>query len=140
MKKILVALVCAANLVAAEGGRIAEKEVLGAMEALKAAMIQKDGAALDRLLGDDLMYTHSAGQLETKADFMKSIVSGKSIVERLDFMDTTVHVYGNTALVKGKVDLYHSNTNIVHMDVLHVWVKSRGTWRMVARQATRLAK
>ena len=117
----------------------AKSEVTAAMESLKQAMIAKDGAALDKLLSEDLMYTHSAGQFETKAQFMKSIVSGKSIVERLEYFDTVVRVYGNTALVKGGVDLYHSKTNIVHMNILHVWVKGPDGWKMVARQATRLA-
>ena len=115
-----------------------ERDVLAAMDAYKQAMIHKDGAALDKLLSDDLTYTHSGGQLETKADVIKSITTGKTIVEAIDFSDTTVRVYGNMALVKGKVDLYHSKTNIVHMNVLHVWMNGPQGWRMVARQATRL--
>ena len=115
-----------------------DKEVLAAMDAYKEAMIHKDGAALDKLLSDDLTYTHSGGQHETKADVIKSITTGKTIIEALDFSDTNVRLYGNVALVKGKVDLWHSKTNIVHMNVLHVWVKGPQGWQMVARQATRL--
>ena len=137
MKHILLALAATVCLAAAPSDA-AVKEVSAAMESLKQAMIHKDGAALEKLLSDDLMYTHSTGQFETKAQFVKSIASGKSIVERLDFFKTEVRVYGNTALVKGGVDLYHSATNIVHMDILHVWVKGPGGWKMVARQATRL--
>ena len=110
------------------------------MESLKHAMIHRDGAALEKLLSDDLTYTHSGGQEETKADVIKSITSGKSIVEKLEFTGTTVRIIGNTALVKGKVDLWHSPTNIVNMNVMHVWVKQGDGWRMVARQATRLTK
>jgi len=44
-----------------------DKEVLAAMDAYKEAMTHKDGAALEKLLSSDLTYTHSAGQLETKA-------------------------------------------------------------------------
>jgi ketosteroid isomerase-like protein len=115
-----------------------DKEVLAAMDAYKEAMIHKDGAALDKLLSNDLTYTHSGGQLETKADVIKSITTSKTIVEALDFSDTSVRMYGNVALVKGKVDLWHSKANIVHMNVLHVWVKGPQGWQMVARQATRL--
>ena|SRR6476620_1441188 len=115
-----------------------DKEILAAMDAYKEAMTHKDGAALEKLLSSDLMYTHSGGQFETKADVIKSISSGKTIVEKIDFSGTTVRIYGKTALVKGKVDLYHSSTNIVHMNVLHVWVKGPQGWQMVARQATRL--
>ncbi len=138
MKHILLALAATVCLVAAPADATAMKEVSAAMESLKQAMIHKDGPALEKLLSDDLMYTHSTGQLETKAQFVKSISSGKSIVERLDYFKHEVRVYGNTALVRGGVDLYHSATNIVHMDILHVWVKGAGGWKMVARQATRL--
>ena len=140
MKKIFLIFAFALTVIAAESNPSAEKQVTVAMEALKQAMIHRDGAALDRLLNDDLMYTHSAGQVETKADVIKSIGSGKSIIEKLEFSNTTVRVYGETALVKGRVDLWHSATNIVPMDVLHVWVKKADGWRLVARQATRLAK
>ena len=139
MKLLFLTAIAALSLLATEtSDPAAVKEVTSAMESLKQAMIRKDAAALDKLLSDDLMYTHSGGQFETKAEFVKSIVSGKSIVERLDYSGTVVRVYGNTALFKGGVDLYHSNTNIVHMNILHVWVKGAGGWKMVARQATKL--
>ena len=136
MKTILLLLVGSLALCAAEP----EKQVTAAMEAFKQALIHRDGVALGRLLHDDLQYTHSGGQFETKADVIKAITSGKSIIEKLEFSDTTVRVYGNTALFKGRVDLYHSATNIVPMNVLHVWVNGPGGWKLVARQATRLPK
>ncbi len=138
MKQILLALSATLCLLAAPADATAMKEVSAAMESLKQAMIHKDGVALEKLLSDELMYTHSTGQFETKAQFVKSIASGKSIVERLDYFKHEVRIYGHTALVRGGVDLYHSATNIVHMDILHVWVKGAGGWKMVARQATRL--
>lgn len=135
MKTLLLALVAALALSA---GPMEVKEVTAAMEALKQAMLHKDRAALEKLASDDLVYIHSGGQQETKAQFVDSIAGGKSIVERLDYFDMKVRVFGNTALVNGGVDLYHSKTNIVHMNILHVWVKGPGGWRMVSRQATRL--
>src|SRR5260221_5484350 len=117
MKTIFLALAGALLMTAAPNvDPIAAKEVSAAMEALKQAMIHKDGPALEKLLSDDLTYVHSGGQLESKAEFIKAIASGKSIVERLDYIGTETRTYGNTALVRGGVDLYHSATNIVHMN------------------------
>jgi ketosteroid isomerase-like protein len=138
MNKIAWIFLASLVLSAASIDPKSDKEILAAMDAYKEAMTHKDGAALEKLLSSDLMYTHSGGQFETKADVIKSISSGKTIVEKIDFSDTTVRIYGKTALVKSKVDLYHSSTNIVHMNVLHVWVKGPQGWQMVARQATRL--
>jgi ketosteroid isomerase-like protein len=139
MKLILIP-VFALMLSAASFDTKGDKEVLAAMDAFKEAMTHKDGAALGKLLADDLTYVHSAGQLQNKAEVIQSIVSGKTIIERMDYSDTSVRFYGKTALVRGRVDLYHSSTNIVHMNVLHVWAKGPQGWQMVARQATRLEK
>ena len=117
-----------------------EKEVLAAMDVYKNAMIAKDGAALDKVLGSDLAYVHSGGQFETKAKVIESITKATTIIERLEFSGTTVRLYGNTALVWGRVDLWHSKTDFRHMNVLHVWVKGAQGWQMVSRQATKLAE
>jgi ketosteroid isomerase-like protein len=140
VKKLIWIPVFALALSAATIDPKVDREVLAAMDAFKEAMTHKDGAALGKLLADDLTYVHSAGQLQNKAEVIQSITSGKTIVERMDYSDTSVRFYGKTALVRCRVDLYHSSTNIVHMNVLHAWVKSPQGWQMVARQATRLEK
>jgi ketosteroid isomerase-like protein len=118
----------------------AQDEVLAVMDVYKKAMIERDGKALDRVLSDDLAYTHSGGQFQTKADVIDSIVNKKTTIQRMEYSDTTVRFYGDVALVKGRVDLWHSPTVIVHMNVLHVWVKRPQGWQMVSRQATKLAE
>ena len=72
MKTIFSILFSALIVSAASTGSKADQEVLAAMDAYKEAMIHKDGAALDKLLSNDLTYTHSGGQLETKADVISS--------------------------------------------------------------------
>ena|SRR5204863_8230840 len=139
MKKLILILL-AGGVFAATSNEHADKDVLAAMEAFKKATIARDGGALGKLLADDLTYTHSAGQEQTKAQFIDSIVSGKSVTEALVFTNATVRIYGNMALVKCRVDLSHSKTNVVHMNILHVWRHAPQGWQMVARQATRLAE
>lgn len=140
MTRIVIAVLAASALSAASPDAKTQQEVLAAMETFKNGLIHKDGAALEKVLSPDLTYTHSGGEFQTKANVIQSITSGKTIIEKLEFTDTTVRVYGNTALVKGRVDLWHSPTNIVHMNILHVWVNGPDGWQMVARQATKLAK
>ncbi len=138
--KIVAGILLCALLLAAASAPKEQDEVLAAMEAYKNALIQRDGKALDRVLSDDLAYTHSGGQFQNKADVIDSIVNKKTTIERMEFSDTTVRFYGNVALVKGRVDLWHSPTVIVHMNVLHVWVKRPQGWQMVSRQATKLTE
>ena len=37
----------------------------------------------------------------------------------MGFSEMSTGLYGDTALIRCRVDLWHSDTNIVHMDVLH---------------------
>src|ERR1035438_6927568 len=138
--KTIICIFLSALFLSAAAMPKAQDEVLAAMDAYKKAMIERDGKALDRLLSDDLAYTHSAGQFQTKSDVIDSIVNKKTTIEKIEFSDTTVRFYGDVALVKGKVDLWHSPTVIVHMNVLHVWVKRPLGWQMVSRQATKLSE
>lgn len=138
--KMIALILLASALLAAEGTPKQQEEVLAAMDAYKNAMLQRDGKVLDRLLSDDLTYTHSGGQFQNKSQVIDSIVNKKTTIQRLEFSDTTVRLYGNVALVKGKVDLWHDATTIVHMNILHVWVKRPQGWQLVARQATRLTE
>ncbi len=140
MKRLACLVLSAVALTAASNDPKMEKDVLAAMESFRQAMIHNDAATLQKLLSDDLSYVHSAGQNETKADVLKSVTTGKNVITRLEFSDTSVRFIGDTALVRGRVDLWHSDTNIVHMNILHVWAKRPQGWQLVARQATRLAK
>jgi ketosteroid isomerase-like protein len=141
MKKWICILLFTGFLSAASTDSKAEKDVLAAMDAWKQATIKKDGAALDKLLHPDLTYSHSSAMTQTKADVIKAVTTGKATVEDITFSDTTVRVYGNTALVKGKVDIVNNTdgkSTPAHLNILHVWIKGQHGWQMVARQATRL--
>lgn len=142
MTKWIWMLLSAAVISAAVTDSKADKEVLAAMDAWKEATLKKDSGALEKLLHDDLTYSHSSGKTETKADVIKSVTTGKATVEAIDFSGATVRVYGNTALVKGKVDIRNSTdgkSTTANLNILHVWLKGPHGWQMVARQATRLA-
>jgi len=136
-KFLFAALFAISSLSGARTGD-AKTEVLAAMDSLKQALVHRDGAALEKLLADNLTYTHSGGQEQNKAEVIQSVVSGKANIQKLEYIDNSVRVLGNVALVKGKVDLWHSPQTIVHMNILHVWVNGPHGWQLVARQATRL--
>ena len=121
MKTLFWILPTAVALAFAADDPKAEKELLAVMDAYKDAMIHNNAAVLEKLLRDDLSFVHSGGQLEGKSDVLKSVTTGKNVITRMEFSDSSVRIYGNTAMVKCRVDLWHSETNIVHMNVLHAW-------------------
>ena len=139
MTKWILFLVSATILSAAGPDPKTEKEVLATMDAYKQAMMKRDAAALSRILSDDLTYTHSSNLHENKAAVLESL-KGKAVIEAIDFKDLKVRVYGNSAVVVGDVD-FHMNTagvaSVSKLNVLHVLVKGKQGWQLVARQATR---
>src|ERR1700736_6509782 len=86
--KIPIAIVFSALALSAANDATREKEVLAAMDAWKQATIAKDRAALEKLLHPDLTYTHSSGMTQTKDDVVKSVTTGNSAVEAIDFTGT----------------------------------------------------
>lgn len=129
MAKWILLLVAAMSLSAADP----KSDVLAAMESWKTAVLTKDAAALDRLLHPDLTYSHSNGRTESKADILKALPDIKEIT----FGESTVRVYGNTALVKGQMRVVGTPPTL-DLSVLQVWMKGPKGWQLVARQSTRL--
>jgi ketosteroid isomerase-like protein len=134
MVKWLLVFAAAVSLSAADP----KADVLSAMESWKQAILKKDAAALDGLLHPDLLYSHSDGRTETKADILKALPNTKSI----KFGDTSVRVYGNTALVKGPAEFVNlaanGTTTTLNLSILQVWLKGPKGWQLVARHSTRL--
>ena len=116
--------------------------VQNAVEQLKKAMIDADKAALEKLTADDLSYGHSSGRVENKTEFVESLVSGKSDFLTMDLTNQTVKVSGNTAIVRHNLSGNINDSGqagTVKLFVMLVWVKQGKQWRLLGRQAVRLA-
>lgn len=132
----LVALILAAGqeTPASEAVRAAESQRLR-------ALVTADYAALDRLLADDLTYTHSTAKVDTKATYLEPLLSGRTRYQSLEPADVQVRIYGTTGVVTGilrSVALVSGKESRTNMRFTNVWVERDGRWRMVAWQSTRL--
>lgn len=144
------ALVLAALGLLASSGRLASASPASAREAerVRAAELKRfevttrgDLDELARLLADDLTYTHSTGVIETKAQFLDALRSGKVRYERIEPEELQVRAYGTTAVITGKAQVSVVSDGQPKSIVLRftdVWVKRGGRWQMVAWQSTRL--
>lgn len=117
-------------------------EVLAAEKARFAAQVRKDYAALERLIGDDLYYQHSNGEVDTKASFIQGIKDGKRSYDDIRLEESKVRVYGKTAIINAVCMYYRKdaagNSNDLHLRYTDVWVKRRGGWQLVSWQSHRL--
>jgi len=144
---IAAALVCMRTVplpaqAGAAAGAKAEQQVLQAEKDRFAAMIKGDRAALERLLADDLTYTHSNALFESKAEFIKSVTGGTidyvSIVP--SETDWKVRVHGNTAIVNGvaAVNVIDTGKDLkIKVRYTTIHTNRGGHWQMQAWQATR---
>lgn len=107
-----------------------------------AAMLSRDAPALRRILADDLTYTHSSGQLESKEQFIESIASGAfQYLAILPEGALDVRVYGDAAVVTGKGTFRvraGGEERSLKLRFTDVYVARSGVWQMVAWQSTRL--
>jgi hypothetical protein len=119
-----------------------EKEVEAAVERFRLAMIDPTAESLKNLTSKDLSYGHSNGLLENQEQFIGALVSGKSDFSIVNFSDQTIKLNGkNVAIVRHKLkgETVHGGTNAaVNLGILNVWIKEKGGWKLLARQAFKL--
>ena len=119
-----------------------EAAVTAAVENLKKAMIDGDKAGLQNITADQLSYGHSSGKVEDKATFVDNIVSGKSDFVTIDLTNQTIAIAGDAAIVRHTLAATTNdggNPGNVKLNILLVWQKQKGQWKLLARQAVKVA-
>jgi hypothetical protein len=117
--------------------------VLAAEDRRYQAMLDADLDALDALCADELSYTHSSGVRDTKTEYFDKIRSGYYVYHRIDHPVERVEIAGDTAVVLGRMAAdIHSNGVPKALDclALAVWIRSAGTWRLLAYAPTPLPR
>jgi ketosteroid isomerase-like protein len=123
------------------GGAAAEEAVRAAELARFKAQTTGDLTALDALLGDDLVYTHSNALVDSKASYVESMRSGALKYQTIEPRDMKVRVYGTTAVITAAARITAiSKGQPVDNQLRYtdVWVLRDGRWQMVGWQSTRL--
>ena len=118
-----------------------ENDVAAAVERLRAAMLSGKAADLSAVAADNLIYVHSDGLIETKAEFVETIVSGRSVFVTIDLSDQQIKVTGDTAIVRHILEAKTNNNGVpgfVKIGILLVWQKQNGEWKLLGRQAQKV--
>jgi hypothetical protein len=132
---MLLPLLFAASALASDPAAAVREAAAG----WRKAVIRQDKAALEKLLADDLTYTHASGKTQDKADYVASIVTGPGRYESFQESDTTIRVYGKAAVLTGYVDVKLVNAQPYRVRTIEVYVEHGGQWRMAAKQSARIA-
>jgi ketosteroid isomerase-like protein len=118
-----------------------EQAVATAVESLRKALVDPDKSTLDALVLDELTYGHSNGNLQDKAAFEEALLNKTSDFVTIDLTNQTIKVVGNTAWVRHTLSATTNDggkPGNAHLSVLLVWLKQKGQWRLLARQAVKI--
>ena len=120
-----------------------EKAAVEAAErAWAKAVVGNDYAALEKILADDLYYSHSNFLEDTKRAYIDNLKSGKARYYVLDIQQLKVRMIDDRTALVGAVSEYQTKaadgsrqTSI--LKTLHVFRKNDGQWQLTAHQSAR---
>lgn len=119
-----------------------EAAVAQNVEALRKAVIAKDRSQFEALLADQLIYGHSDGRTETKAQYIADATGPRAVWKSIDLTNQTIRVTGDTAIVRhnytGESEREGGKIQTTKIGVVMVWQKQDGRWKLLARQAYRI--
>jgi ketosteroid isomerase-like protein len=133
---LVIALAAATSVRADVATPALEKELLATMTAVADAVAKRDVAALQRLLHDELVYGHSDARMQSKAELLGEAKEGKG-PGNVNILDAKVHVYGNTAVIRGRAGTPPRPIQANSPYATAVFVKGPAGWQLVARSAVR---
>jgi len=134
---LLLALLAAPAVPAGD----AEKAVLETQNQRWALTAGGDLDELEAMLTDDMNYTHSSTAVDTKAQFLDSLRSGRVRYISIEPEERTVRVYGDTAVVQGVAHLLVKvpDRDIdVRLRFTEMYVKQDGQWKMALWHSTKV--
>jgi ketosteroid isomerase-like protein len=106
-----------------------------------AAVVKGDTTTLDKQTSDDYTLINMNGQVSDKAQMIDGFKSGKNKLTSDELSDMKVRVYGDTAVVTGKVTVkgIMGGKDVTGPAMFtRVYVKKGGQWQSVALQQTRI--
>ena len=120
-----------------------DEEQLMKLEADRAvAVVKGDVATLEKQTSDDYTLINMNGQMSGKTQMVTAFKTGQTKLTSDEVSDMKVRVYGNTAVITGKVDVAGTmagKDTKAQIMFTRVYVKKGGQWQSVAFQQTRIS-
>ena len=117
-------------------------EVQRAVEAFNKAMVDPSVELMEILCAEELTYGHSSGLIQERAAFIDDIVKGPFDFSSVEAPDQTIHISGNTAIVRHIFLAKATNAGEpvdIRIGNVQVYQKGKdGKLRLLARQAYKL--
>jgi ketosteroid isomerase-like protein len=137
-----VSLFILATLCGSAAAQSVEDEIKKIETDRATAVVKADTATLEKLTSDDYTLININGQVSNKAQMIDGFKSGQNKLTSDELSDTKVRVYGDTAVVTGKVDVkgvMGGKDVSGQARYTRVYIKKAGRWVSVALQQTRIS-
>jgi ketosteroid isomerase-like protein len=118
-----------------------EEAVLAAEATRYAAMIAGDVRALEGLLDDDLVYSHSDGSRDSRETYLKKVSDRHFVYQRIDAPVERLLIIGDCAVLTGTMNAEVSvggQSRGLNNGCLAVYRRTNGQWTLMAYQPTPL--
>jgi hypothetical protein len=140
MRHLLLALLCTLTVLAADHPELAR--VTAADDARVAAMLAPTREKLEAVLSPELRYTHSNGQVDTKAALIDSLTDGSAKYSKYSYQDRTFTFPApGIALMAGRFDVkavVKGNAAESTISFLAAWRLEQGEWKFLAWQSCKI--
>jgi hypothetical protein len=104
------------------------------------AMVAQDVATMEKLIADDLVYTHSSARIDTKQSLIGNMKSGSTVYTQMEPSDVAAQDLGDAVVLTGtaKVTVQGARGEMKFgIRFIDVYANRGGQWQMVAWQSTR---
>jgi hypothetical protein len=121
----------------------AEDDLAALEHELIRALQRRDGALLERLIGDDFTLTtgRPGAQVRTRAEWLEVSMT-EYVVEEFEFEELAVQLYGSAAVVRSRYSQRGSMAGArrdTTFRMTDVWVHDGERWRLQVRHAQPVA-
>jgi ketosteroid isomerase-like protein len=113
-------------------------ELLNAIEDYRKAMVDGNGARLLELSTDDMSFGHANGVVQTKVEFVKTVVDKVEVFNSIKLYDHRIKVEGDIGVARHTFEadlVYGGKPVLLTLGIVQVWKKVDGRWRLAVRQS-----
>jgi len=117
-----------------------EEKLTTTMKEFHQALVNKNTVSINQQTDKALSYGHSNGWVQSKADVIKDLETGKIVYHSFKEDSLTITINESMANARFVADVnatLNGNTVNTHLKVLEVWVKKGKRWVLFARQGVK---
>jgi hypothetical protein len=100
--------------------------------AIEAGVSARDAKALDRILGDDFIYTHAGGTPEAKREFIATVVA-RDDPPRRTLQNWKAELHADVAVTRATIEFVYSNGRPnLYLYCVRVYRQAGDDWRAIS--------